>query len=88
MNILLKSSANRLSLTFFDSGLVVIGGEISPKVEMVFFFVVATRLSCETMCTVTAKQQNCRFLVLKRKIQNVAASFAHFTVVETGCFIR
>ena len=52
-----------------------------------FCFVVATRLSCKTMCTVTAKQHNCRLLVLKRNIQNVAASFALFTVVETSRFI-
>ena len=52
-----------------------------------FFFVVTTRLSCKTMGTVTAKQHNCRFLVLKRNIQNVAASFALFTVVETSRFI-
>ena len=39
------------------------------------------------MCTVTTKQHNCRFLVLKRNIQNVAAGFALFTVVETSRFI-
>ena len=39
------------------------------------------------MCTVTAKQHNCRFLVLKMNIQNVAAGFALFTVVETARFI-
>ena len=37
----------------------------------------------------TTKQHKCRFLVLKRNIQNVAAGFALFTVVETcrlfGC---
>ena len=64
----------------------LIGGEISSIMEMVFF-VVATRLPCKTMCTVTAKQCNCRFLVLKRSIQNVAASCTPFTVVETSRFI-
>ena len=39
------------------------------------------------MCTVTAKQQSCRFLVLKRNIQNVVAGFVIFTVVETSRFI-
>ena len=29
------------------------------------FFVVAPRLSCKTMCTITAKQHKCRFLVLE-----------------------
>ena len=57
------------------------------KWRWLFFFVVATRLSCKKMCTVTAKQQNCRFLVLKRNIQNVIAGFALFTVVETSHFI-
>ena len=47
----------------------------------------ATRLSGKAMCTVTTKQQNCRFLVLKMNIQNVAAGFALFTVVETSRFI-
>ena len=66
--------------------MVVIGGEISSKKEMVFF-VVATRISCKTMCNVTAKQHICRLLSLKRNFQNVAASFALFTVVETSRFI-
>ena len=39
------------------------------------------------MCTVTTKQRNCRFLVLKRNIQNMTAGFALFTVVETSRFI-
>ena len=51
-----------------------------------WFFVVATRLSCKTMCTVTTKQHKCQFLVLKRNIQNVAAGFALFAV-ETSRFI-
>ena len=51
------------------------------KRKWLFFFVVATRLSCN------AKQHNCQFLVLKKNIQNVAAGFALFTVVETSCFI-
>ena len=67
--------------------MVAIGGEISSRMEMVFFFVVATRLSCKTMCTVTTKQHNCRFLVLERNIQNIAAGFALFGVVETSRFI-
>ena len=57
------------------------------KWRWLFFFVVATRLSCKTMCTITAKQNNCPFLVLIRNIQNVAAGFALFTVVETSRFI-
>ena len=66
--------------------LFVIGGEISPKTRWFFFFVVATRLFCTAMCSITAKQHNCRFLVLKRNIQNKTAGFALLTVVETSCF--
>ena len=64
----------------------LIGGEISSKMEMVLIFVVVTLLSCKTMCTVTTKQHNCRFLVLKSNIQNVEAGFALFTVEETSRF--
>ena len=67
--------------------LVVIGGDISSKMAKAFLFVIATHLSGKAMCTVTAKQYNCRFLLLKRNIQNVAAGFALFTVVETSRFI-
>ena len=102
MNIPLKSSTIgngyvysifELILTFFVQVrmcLVVIGGEISSKMEKwrwLFFFVVATRLFCKIMFTVAAKQHNCRFLVLKRNIQNVAAGFALFTVVEASRFV-
>ena len=52
-----------------------------------FFFVVETRLSCKTMCAMTAKQYNCQFLVLKTNFQNVAVGFALFTIVETSRFI-
>ena len=52
-----------------------------------FFFIVATCLSCKAMCSITAKQQNCWFLILKKKIHSVAAGFALFTVVETSRFI-
>ena len=57
------------------------------KWRWLFFFVVATRLSCKKMCTATAKQHNCRFLFLKRNIQNVAAGLALFTVVVNSRFI-
>ena len=49
-----------------------------------FFCVFATRLPCKTMCTVTAKLHKCKFFVLERIIQNVAALF---TVVETSRLI-
>ena len=78
-----------LILTFFGSirmCLVVIGGETSLKSRWFFFFVVATLLFGKTMCTVLAKQHNCRFFVLET-IQNVVAGFALFTVVETSRFI-
>ena len=57
------------------------------KCRWPLFFVVATRLSCKKLCTITAKQHCCRFLVLKRNIQNVAAGFALFRVVGTSPFI-
>ena len=68
----------------------LIGGEFSLKMEMAFLYriiVVATRLSCKTMCTITANQHNCRFLVHKRNIRNMAEGFALLTVVETNRFI-
>ena len=52
-----------------------------------FFLVVATRLSCETLCIISAKQHNCRVLVLERNVQNVAAGSALLAVVETSRFI-
>ena len=61
--------------------LVMVGGETSSNMEMVFF-VAMTRFSCNTVCTITIKQHNCRFLVLERNILNMTAGFALFTVVE------
>ena len=60
--------------------------EVLQNWSWFFFFVVATRLSCKTMCTITTKQHHCRFLVLEKIIQNVAADFSLFTVVETNHF--
>ena len=51
------------------------------------FSVVTTHFSCKAMCTITNKQHNCRFLVLRMSIHNVAAGFEPFTVVETIRFI-
>ena len=100
LNMLLKSSANRKRIRLFHIWTLFIlfwfmfgcaclwlAEIFLQKWRWLFFLVVTTRLFCETMCTVTAKQHNCRFLVLKRNIQNVAASFALFTVVETCCLI-
>ena len=100
LNTSLKSSANwkrirwfhnwtHFNLLWFRFGCawLWLAEKFLQKWRWFFFFVVATRLSCKTMCTVTAKQHNCRFLVLKRNIQNVAAGFALFKVVETGRFI-
>ena len=67
--------------------LFVIRGEVSSRWRRLSFFVIATRLSCKTISTLTVKQHNCRFLVLKKNIQKVAAGFALFTVVETSRFI-
>ena len=100
MIMLLKSSANRKRIRLFHiwthfnffwfrfgCAWLWLAEKILQKRRWFFFFVVATRLSCKTMCAVTAKQHNCRFLFLKRNIQNVAASFALFTVVKTSRFI-
>ena len=63
-------------------GLDLMGGEISSKLAMAFLFRSCDSSFFKTMCTITAKQHNCRFSVLKRIIQNVAAGFAFLTVVE------
>ena len=81
---------NGKTSTFFVSGSDMLGcgwpENFLKKRRWLYFFVIATRLSCKTRCTVTAKQHNCRFFVLNREIQNVAAGFALFTVVETSRF--
>ena len=51
-----------------------------------FIFVNPTGLFGKTMCPIIAKKLNSPFSVLERNIQNVAASFAHFTVVETRLY--
>ena len=82
-----------LILDFFGSGSDALGCDWRRSFIKngdglwLFFLVVTTCLSCETKCTVTTKQHNCRFLVLKRNIQNVAAGFALFTIVRTSDFI-
>ena len=100
MNMFFKSSANRKSIRLFHIWthynlflvqvrvcLVVIGGEFSSKMEMVFLFRSREWTFCKTMGTVIAKQHNCRFMIIKRNIQNVAAGFALFAAVETSRFI-
>ena len=99
MNMSLKSSANRkrirlfhiwthFKLFWFRFGCAWLWlAEKFQKRRGLFFFVVVTRPSCEAMCAVNAKQHNCRFLVLKRNIQNVAAGFALFTVAKISRFI-
>ena len=64
--------------------LIVIAGKITSKMAMVFLFR-SFDLTLAKQC-LTAKQLNCVFLVLKKKIQNVAAAFAFFTVVTTRRF--
>ena len=100
MNMSLKSSANTKRIRLFHiwthynlfwfrfgcAGLWL-AEKFFQKWRWLLFLVVATRLSCKKTCTVAAKQHNCRFLVLKRNIQNVAAGFALFTVVEISHFI-
>ena len=63
--------------------LVVIGGEISSKMEMAS----RSRDSSFLQSNETANQLKCRFLVPNRNIENVATGFAFFTVVETSHFI-
>ena len=63
--------------------LVVIGGEISSKMEMTSRSPDSSFLQNNE----STKQHNCRFLVPKRNIQNETAGFALFTVVETVHFI-
>ena len=79
---------NNFCLFWFTFGCawVWLAQEFIQKCSRLFCFVVATRFSCKVMCTITAKQHNCRFLVHKRNIQNVAAGFALFTVGETSRF--
>ena len=100
MNVLLKSSTNRKRIRFFHiwthfnlfwfkfgCAWLWLAEKFLQKWRWFFFFVVATRLLCKTMCTVTSKQHNCQFLVLKRNIENVAAGFGLFTVGETSRLI-
>ena len=67
--------------------LIVISGEISSKRRWFLIFVVTVRLFDQKMCAIAAKQHKCRFLVLEKEIQKVAAVFALFNVVETRRFI-
>ena len=99
MYMLLKSSANRKLIRFFHiwtwfvlfwftfgCACLWLTEKFLQKRKWFFFFAVATTLFCKIMSAVTTKQHNCRFLVLKSNIQNVAAGFAIFTVVQTSSF--
>ena len=44
------------------------------------FCVVTARFCCKAMCIVTSKPNICHILVLKRNIQHVRVSLAHFAV--------
>ena len=67
--------------------LVVIGVKISSKTEMVFRFRCHDSFFLQSNVYRHRQTENCRFLVLKRNIENVAAGFALFTIVETSRFI-
>ena len=93
MNMLLKSSANRkrirlfhiwtrFNIFWFRFVCAWLWLEEKFLQKWRWFFVVTTRVNNET-----TKQRNCRFLLLKRNIQNVTAGIALFTVVETSRFI-
>ena len=62
--------------------LVVIGGEISSKMEMVYLF-----RSRDLSFWQNNVYHHRRFLDFKKNNQNLAAGFALFTVVETSRFI-
>ena len=83
------SNWTRFALFWFRFGCawLWLAVKILQKDRWFSFLVIATRLSGKAMCIVTAKQQKCRFFVLKSNIQNVATRFALFTVVETSRFI-
>ena len=100
MNMSLKSSANRerirllhiwthFNLFWFRVGCawLLLAEKYLQKWIWLFFFVFANRLSCKAMCSITAKQHNCRFLIPKRITQDVAAGFALFTTLKTSDFI-
>ena len=72
--------------SLFWCGWLWLAEKFLQKWRWFFFFVVATRLFCKAMCSITAKQHNCWFLVFEGNIQNMAACFALFTVVETNHF--
>ena len=98
MNMLLKLSANRkrirlfhywthINLFWFRFRRAWLWLAEKLLQNWRWLFVIATGLSWKTMRSITAKQHNCRFLDLKRNIQNVAAGFALFTFVETSRFV-
>ena len=51
------------------------GNKFFPKKETVFHFLSHDSPFQQKKCAMTGKHFNCHFLVLKRDIQNVAASF-------------
>ena len=67
----------------FGCGWLWMAEKLLQKKRWFFIFVVMTRLFTKAMRVFAAKLHNCRYLVLEKNIQNVAAGFAPFTVVET-----
>ena len=67
--------------------LVVIGGEISSKKEMVFLFRSRDYFFLQNNEYRHHQTTELSVFSLKRNIQNVAAGFEFFTVVETSRFI-
>ena len=61
--------------------LIVIGRELFSKNDMVFHFRSHDSFFEKPMRVIAAKQNSCPFLILERKIQNVGAGLAFFTVV-------
>ena len=81
---------NGRNFVFFGSGSGVVDFDWWRNIfekEIVFIFLIRIRLFDKTMCAIATKQHNCRFLGPERNIQNVAAGFALFAVVDTRRFI-
>ena len=66
--------------------MIVIGGEICSQMEKSFLFRSRDSPFLQSNVYISAKQ-NCRFLLREKDIQNVAAGFALFTVLEPRRFI-
>ena len=67
--------------------LIVNDGENASKKEMDFFFVATTPFFDKAICAITDKQHNCRFLIFKLIVQNMAVLSAFKTFVTVFIII-